>query len=68
MGKGTDHADEEPWWWSGPSYTRITDNTDCEASSETSKTNGKTCTQLNETLEQGHLPLDWTESTLREVG
>lgn len=42
------HADEESGLLSSSTDTSITDNTNCETSSETSKTDGETSTELDE--------------------
>jgi len=48
-----DHADEESRLLSGTSHTSITDDTNCEASSETGKTDGQTSAELDEVGEEG---------------
>lgn len=52
--QGTYHSDEKSGLLGGTPDTRITDNTDSETGGETSKTDGKTSTELNETSVQWH--------------
>jgi len=49
------HSDEQPWLLSGTSDTGVTDNTNSETSSKTSKPDGQTSTKLNETGEERSL-------------
>src|SRR5687768_13016280 len=46
------HADEKPRLLGSAAHTSITNNTNCETSSETSETDSETSTQLNETREE----------------
>ena len=54
----TYHADEETGLLCSTANTGITNDTDGEACSKTSKTDGETGTELNEALVQRHLHLD----------
>jgi hypothetical protein len=50
----TYHADKESGLLSISSYTSITHDTNCKASSKTSKANRKTSAELDEPLVEGH--------------
>jgi len=54
----TYHTNEEPGLLSGTPDTCITDDTDSETGGETSKTDGKTSTELDETSVQWHRRCD----------
>jgi len=55
----TYHTNEEPGLLSGTPDTCITDDTDSEPGGETSKTDGKTSTELDETSVQWHRRSDY---------
>ena len=57
--RNTHHSDEKTRLLRGTTNTSITDDADSEASSKTSETDRQTCTELNETLVQGHLQLNY---------
>lgn len=50
--KDQDHADKQPGLLGSTTNTSITDNSDSETSSHTSKTDSETGTELNEVLEE----------------
>ena len=52
------HSDEETRLLRSTTNASITDDANSEARSKTSKTDGKTSTELDEALEEGHLHCD----------
>lgn len=56
--EGTHHADKESGLLSRASYTSVTNNTDSESSSETSKSDGEAGSKLCESLGEGHMCFD----------
>ena len=51
----TNHSNKEPWLLRSTPDTGVSNDSDGETRSETSETDGKTGTKLDEALEEGHL-------------